>query len=345
MSQKSALITGIFGQDAAYLAQLLLAQGYRVYGTHRRGSSRSSWRLTELGIEEDIEYVELELLEHGNILRTINVVRPDEIYNLAAQSYVGVSFTQPLYTTEVDGLAVTRLLETVREINPKIRFYQASTSEMFGRVVESPQTEKTPFCPRSPYGIAKLYAHWMTRNYREAYGMHATSGILFNHESPLRGRDFVTRKITASLALIRHGQLECLELGNLAAKRDWGHARDFVEAMHKMVQQDTAQDYVIATGQSHSVETFVNVAAEVMGFDLAWEGEGQERHAIDRTLDRVVVRVNPAFFRPAEVEYLIGDASQARADLDWRPTISFEELVQEMAEADLNRAATGMGLL
>ncbi len=345
MAARCALITGIFGQDAAYLAHHLLHEGYRVFGSHRRGSSRASWRLQELGIDNDIEYVELELLEMGNIFRVLRDVSPDEIYNLAAQSFVGVSFKQPLYTSDVDGMAVTRLLEVAREINPEIRFYQASTSEMFGRVTESPQTESTPFAPRSPYGIAKLYAHWMVRNYREAHGMHATSGILFNHESPLRGREFVTRKITAALAQMHYGGQTCLELGNLSAERDWGHARDYVAGMHAMVQRDVAEDYILATGVAHSVQDFVNHAAEVAGFSLAWEGEGIDRRAINRKTNQVAVRVNPKYFRPAEVDHLVGDARKAQTDLGWRAHTTFRDLVEEMTERDLARAAQGRALL
>ncbi len=345
MTARKALITGIFGQDAAYLAQFLLQSGYEVYGSHRRGASRGAWRLEELGIANDIRFVELELLELGNIFRVLRDVEPDEIYNLAAQSYVGVSFKQPLYTSEVDGMAVTRLLEAVQEINPQIRFYQASTSEMFGLAQETPQTESTPFAPRSPYGIAKLYAHWMVRNYREAHGIHATSGILFNHESPLRGREFVTRKITTALAQIRRGALDCLDLGNLDAKRDWGHARDYVVGMHKMVQQPLARDYVLATGRAHSVEDFVNTAAEVAGFALAWEGDGVARKAFDRHNGRVIIRVNPDLFRPAEIHHLVGDASHAHAALHWRAETSFQDLVIEMMERDLARVSEGRGLL
>ncbi len=345
MAARRALITGIYGQDAAYLAQFLLRQGYKVFGSYRRGSSRASWRLDELGIRRDLDFIELELLEMGNIFRVLRETEPDEIYNLAAQSYVGVSFKQPLYTSEVDGLAVTRLLEAVREVNPAIRFYQASTSEMFGRVSESPQTEQTPFAPRSPYGISKLYAHWMVRNYREAHGIYATSGILFNHESPLRSREFVTRKITSGLAEIKNNALDCLELGNLGARRDWGHAKDYVEGMHAMLLRDVADDYVLATGRAHSVEDFVNTAASVAGISLAWEGEGQARHAIDRSSGRVIVRINPKFFRPAEVEDLVGDASRAKADLGWTSTTSFEALVQEMTERDLARVRDGRILL
>ncbi len=344
MTDKRALITGIFGQDAAYLAQHLLEKGYEVHGTHRRGSTRGAWRLRELGIESAIRYTEMELLEYSNIYRVLKDIRPTEIYNLAAQSYVAASFAQPLYTSEVDALGVTRLLEAVREVDPSIRFYQASSSEMFGQVQASPQTEETPFAPRSPYGIAKLYAHWMTRNYREAYGIHATSGILFNHESPMRGRDFVTRKITATLALVRHGQEDRLELGNLNAKRDWGHAKDYVTGMHAMVRQDTAQDFVLATGAAHSVEDFVNLAARVAGFKLDWNGEGTQRRAIDRETGKPVITINPDYFRPAEVDHLVGDASLARRALGWSPKASFEDLVVDMAEADLRRVANGCGL-
>ena len=336
---KTALITGIFGQDGAYLAQLLLDRGYRVIGGHRRAATRTDWRLRELGVADDIEYLDLELLEFSNILKVIESCKPDEIYNLAAQSFVGTSFDQPIYTSDVDGLGVLRLLEAIRTVNPKIRIYQASTSEMFGKVQEIPQTEETPFYPRSPYGVAKLYGHWIMKNYRESYGIHATSGILFNHESPLRGIEFVTRKITSSFAQIKHGQLDVLELGNMDAKRDWGHARDYVLGMHLMVQRDEADEFVLSTGETRSVEEFVTIAAKGAGYELEWDGEGEDRTAKDSKSGKTLVQVNPKFYRPAEVELLVGDATKANTVLGWKPASSFDDLVTEMVEADLRRAS------
>lgn len=343
--KKRAIITGIYGQDAAYLSKYLLEDGYEVVGTYRRNASGDSWRLRELGIDGEIELAEIELLEFSNILSTINKIRPTEIYNLAAQSFVATSFEQPIYTAEVDALAVTRILEAIRIVDGDIRFYQASTSEMFGQVRETPQTEETPFHPRSPYGVAKLYGFWITKNYREAYDLKAGSGILFNHESPLRGSEFVTRKITATLALIANGQREVLELGNMAAARDWGHAKDFVRGMHMMMQQDNIDDYVLGTGRCHTVEEFVALAAPIYGFNLAWEGEGETRAAIDRDTGKQIIRVNSKFYRPAEVDTLISDASKARKDFGWQPEITFEELVTEMAEADIKRVKAGQFLL
>jgi GDPmannose 4,6-dehydratase len=340
MAQR-ALITGVTGQDGAYLAKLLLEKNYEVYGGHRRVSSPNVWRLEELGIAADVRMITMDLLEFTNILRTIEKVQPDEVYNLAAQSFVGISFEQPIYTSDVDGLGVARLIEAIRAANPKIRFYQASTSEMFGKVRETPQTEQTPFHPRSPYAIAKLYAHCLTGNYREAYRLHATCGILFNHESPLRGIDFVTRKITASLARIRHGQQDVLELGNLESKRDWGFAGDYVEAMWSMLQQPEGEDYVVATGVTHSVREFVERAAEQAGFALDWKGEKENTQGIDRKTGKTVVRINPEFYRPTEVDLLIGDASKARQRLNWAPKVTLEELTTMMVEADLKRASEG----
>jgi GDPmannose 4,6-dehydratase len=337
---KRALVTGISGQDGAYLSKLLLEKGYEVFGAQRRGASSSTWRLEELGTLDQIELVPLEMLEYSNILRTVEQVRPDEIYNLAAQSFVTLAFEQPLYTAEVDALGVVRLLEAVRTVNPGIRLYQASTSEMFGQVQETPQTERTPFYPRSPYGVAKLYAHWMVVNYRESYGMRVTSGILFNHESPLRGEEFVTRKITLALAKIRHDQQDLLELGNLDAKRDWGFAGDYVEGMWRMLQQDRADDFVLATGQTHTVRSFLERAAAIAGFDIEWRGEAENTEGLDRKTGRTIVRVNPAFYRPAEVDILLGDASKARDQLGWMPRVDLEELAGMMMEADLQRVAS-----
>ncbi len=335
---KKALITGITGQDGAYLAQLLLGKGYEVYGAFRRSASSNFWRLEELGIANQIKMVSMDLLEYSNIQRTLEKTQPEEIYNLAAQSFVAASFEQPLYTSDVDALGVTRVLEAIRSVNPKIRFYQASTSEMFGLVQEVPQTEKTPFYPRSPYGVAKLYAHWMTVNYRESYGIHASSGILFNHESPLRGLEFVTRKITSTLARIKHGSSEVLELGNLSAKRDWGFAGDYVEGMWRMVQQETPDDYVLATGETHTVKEFVDLAAQAAGFDLEWSGQDVTMQAKDVKTGELIVRVNPEFFRPAEVELLVGLNEKAASNLGWKPKIHLNRLVEMMVESDLKKA-------
>ncbi|MER3444308.1 MAG: GDP-mannose 4,6-dehydratase [Meiothermus sp.] len=337
---KRALITGITGQDGAYLSRLLLEKGYEVYGTYRRSASVNLWRLEELGVAGDVRLVAFDLLEYSNIRRVLEKVRPDELYNLAAQSFVALSFEQPLYTADVDALGVGRILESIREVDPGIRFYQASTSEMFGKVQETPQTERTPFYPRSPYGVAKLYAHWITVNYRESYGMHASSGILFNHESPLRGQEFVTRKITSSLARIKYGQQEVLELGNLDAQRDWGFAGDYVEGMWRMLQQPEADDYVLATGVTARVRTFVEHAAEAAGFRITWEGEGLEEVGRDQD-GRVIVRVNPEFHRPAEVDLLLGDPAKARARLGWEPRVDLAGLVHMMVEKDLERVANG----
>lgn len=336
---RRALVTGISGQDGAYLSKLLLDKGYEVAGAQRRGASSSTWRLEELGVLERIELVPIEMLEYSNIQRLIEKVEPDEIYNLAAQSFVALAFEQPLYTADVDAMGVLRLLEAVRMVNPSIRIYQASTSEMFGLVQETPQNERTPFYPRSPYGVAKLYAHWMVVNYRESYGMHAASGILFNHESPLRGREFVTRKITTSLAKIHHGKQDVLELGNMDAMRDWGFAGDYVEGMWRMLQQDQADDYVLATGETCSVRSFVESAAALAGFDIEWRGEAEQTQGVDRKTGREIVRVNPEFYRPAEVDILTGDSSKAREKLGWEPKVRLEELVEMMMTADLERVA------
>jgi GDPmannose 4,6-dehydratase len=341
---KRALVTGVTGQDGAYLCRLLLEQGYEVYGACRRSATRNLWRLEELGVAADVRLVSLELIEFTNILRTIEQVRPDELYNLAAQSFVALSFEQPLYTADVDGAGPLRILECLRAVRPECRFYQASTSEMFGLVQETPQTERTPFYPRSPYGVAKLQAHWMTVNYREAWGLFACSGLLFNHESPLRGIEFVTRKITAGLARMKHGASEPLEVGNLDASRDWGFAGDYVDAMHRMLQQDRADDYVISTGETHTVAEFVERAVAICGWKPVWEGEGEGRRCLDAASGRVLVRVNPAFYRPAEVDLLVGDASKAKAKLGWQPRVAFPELVEKMMRADLDRIAAGRPL-
>lgn len=334
---KKALITGIRGQDGAYLAKLLLEKGYEVYGADRRSGDSSNWRLKELGIENDIKIVYMDLLEISNIIDTIRKIQPDEVYNLAAQSFVGASFSQPLLTAEVDAMGVLRLLEAIRLYRPEAKFYQASTSEMFGKVQEIPQTEKTPFYPRSPYGVAKLFGHWITVNYRESYNMFACSGILFNHESPLRGLEFITRKVTYSLARIKHGKQDKLLVGNLEAKRDWGYAPEYVQAMWMMLQADSPDDYVIATGQTHSVREFIERAAQVAGFDIVWEGEGVNEKGIDRKSGKVIVEVSPEFFRPAEVDLLIGNPQKAKEKLGWQPHTTFDRLVEIMMEADLKR--------
>lgn len=338
---KRAIVTGITGQDGAYLAKLLLEKGYEVYGAYRRSASTNVWRLDELGLADDVKMLPFELLEYSNMLRAIDKVKPDEFYNLAAQSFVGTSFDQPLYTAEVDGMAVTRILEAIRTVNPGIKFYQASTSEMFGKVQEIPQTETTPFYPRSPYGVAKLYGHWITVNYRESFSLHASSGILFNHESPMRGMEFVTRKITSSLARIKNGQQKILELGNMDAQRDWGFAGDYVEGMYLMLQQEHAGDYVLATGETHPVRDFVTFAAQVAGFELEWQGSGESEQAVDTKTGKTIVQVNPEFYRPAEVELLIGSPAKAQDVLGWQRKVSFPQLVEMMVTADLNRAAKG----
>jgi GDPmannose 4,6-dehydratase len=342
----TALVTGITGQDGAYLSQFLLNAGYRVIGAFRRGASLNLWRLNELGVSEaDIEFIPFELLEYANLRRAIEEAAPDEVYNLGAQSFVGVSFEQPLFTSDVNGLGVTRLLEAIREVNPAIKFYQASTSEMFGKVSETPQNELTPFHPRSPYAVAKLYAHWITVNYRESYNLFACSGILFNHESPLRGMEFVTRKITAGLARIKEGQQAAVELGNLDAKRDWGFAGEYVQGMWMMLQQPEADDYVLATGQNTTVRHFCELAAAALDFDLAWDGEGPNTAGIDRHSGKAIIRVNPKYFRPAEVDVLVGDATNARKKLGWSPKTTLAELVEMMVEADLRRVRAGRMLI
>jgi GDPmannose 4,6-dehydratase len=342
---RKALITGITGQDGAYLTELLLAKGYEVHGIKRRASSFNTDRIDHLyqdphqpGVRLHLHYG--DLTDATNLIRIVQLVQPDEIYNLAAQSHVAVSFEVPEYTANADALGVLRLLEAIRilGLEKKTRFYQASTSEMFGRVRETPQCETTPFYPRSPYGAAKVYGHWITVNYREAYGLYACSGILFNHESPIRGETFVTRKITRALARI-HERLEtCLYLGNLDSMRDWGHARDYVRAQWLMLQQAQPEDFVIATGEQHSVREFVSAAAERMDFNIEWQGHGADEKGVDRQSGQVIVQVDPRYFRPTEVETLLGDASNARAKLGWKPEMSFADLIQEMVAEDLQLA-------
>jgi GDPmannose 4,6-dehydratase len=339
---KIALITGISGQDGAYLAKTLLQRGYRVVGAYRRTSALPTGRLEELGVAEDVEFVDVELLEASNIRRVLEKLKPDEIYNLAAQSFVGLSFELPLYTCDVDAMGVLRLLEAMRETCPEARLYQASTSEMFGKAQEVPQRESTPFYPRSPYGVAKLFAHWSVVNYREAYGLYACSGILFNHESPLRGLEFVTRRVTHGLARVALGLQDTLSIGNLEAGRDWGFAGEYVEGMWQMLQQDKADDYVLATGRTTTVRDFVNGAAAAFGFDLEWSGQGETERAIDKKTGRTIVAVDPSLYRPAEVASLRGDASKVKAKLGWEAKTSLEALIEMMARADHDRVKTGV---
>jgi GDPmannose 4,6-dehydratase len=340
---KKAIVTGITGQDGAYLASLLLEKGYEVYGTYRRTSSVNFWRIEELNIKdnENLHLVEYDLTDATQSIRMVGEIEPDEIYNLAAQSFVGVSFEQPLTTADITGLGPVNLLEAIRIVNSKIRFYQASTSEMFGKVQEIPQTEKTPFYPRSPYGVAKLYAHWMSVNYRESYNIFATSGILFNHESPLRGLEFVTRKITDSVAKIALNKLDYLELGNLDAKRDWGYAKDYVEGMYLMLQADKPDTYVLATNRTETVRSFVEMAFKGVGIDIEFKGEGLDEVGIDKSSGKTLVKINPKFYRPAEVDLLIGDPQKAYDELGWRAETTLEELCKMMVEADIRRNEIG----
>ena len=336
---KRALITGITGQDGSYLAELLLQKGYEVHGIIRRSSSFNTARVDHIYNDPEVSGKRFflhygDVTDTSNLNRLLEKVQPQEIYNLAAQSHVKVSFELPEYTAEVDAMGTVRFLDAIRETGLKTRFYQASTSEMFGKVQEIPQRETTPFYPRSPYGAAKVYAHWITVNYREAYGLFACSGILFNHESPVRGETFVTRKITRGLARMREGLDECLYLGNLDALRDWGHARDYVRAQWLMLQQDVPDDFVIATGEQHSVREFVARSAQLLGWEIEWRGEGVAEQGVDRASGRVLVKVDPRYFRPAEVETLLGDPAKAKAKLGWAPEVTFDELVREMVETD-----------
>jgi GDPmannose 4,6-dehydratase len=342
MSQKVALITGVTGQDGAYLAQLLLGKGYVVHGIKRRSSSFNTARIDHLyhdphekGVPFHLHYG--DLTDATNLIRLVQEVQPDEIYNLAAQSHVKVSFETPEYTANSDGLGTLRILEALRilKLEGKSRFYQASTSELYGKVQETPQRETTPFYPRSPYAAAKIYAYWITVNYREAYGLHASNGILFNHESPLRGETFVTRKITRAVAAISLKKQETLFLGNIDAKRDWGHARDYVEGMWRILQQPEADDYVLATGETHSVREFVEKAFAAVDTTIEWRGAGVDEQGIDTKTGKVVVKIDPRYFRPTEVELLLGDPTKARTKLGWKHQVSFEALVTEMVEADL----------
>ena len=339
----TAIVTGISGQDGAYLAELLLSKGYTVYGTYRRTSSVNFWRMEELGVAShpNLKLVEFDLTDLSTCIRLLQTSEATEVYNLAAQSFVGVSFEQPITTAEITGVGAVNLLEAIRIVNPKVRFYQASTSEMFGKVQAVPQLESTPFYPRSPYGVAKLYAHWMTVNYRESYGIFGSSGILFNHESPLRGREFVTRKITDSMAKIKLGKLDMLELGNIDAKRDWGFAKEYVEGMWRMLQADKPDTYVLATNRTETVRDFVAMAAKAAGFELEFRGKAEDEIAVDRSTGKTLMRVNPRFYRPAEVELLIGDPAKAKRDLGWAPTTTLEQLCAMMVSADLRRNQAG----
>lgn len=340
---KVAIITGISGQDGAYLAQLLLEKGYTVYGTYRRTSSVNFWRIEELGIDkhENLHLVEYDLTDLGSSIRLLESTGATEVYNLAAQSFVGVSFDQPHTTAQITGIGPLHLLEAIRLVNPKIRFYQASTSEMFGKVQAIPQIESTPFYPRSPYGVAKLYAHWMTVNYRESYDIFGCSGILFNHESPLRGREFVTRKISDAVAKIKLGQLDVLELGNLDAKRDWGFAKEYVEGMWRMLQVDEPDTYVLGTNRTVPIRYFVELAFKNAGISVEFKGKDEGETAIDTATGKTVLRINAKFYRPAEVDLLIGNPEKAKQKLGWEPKTALEDLCAMMVEADLRRNAKG----
>jgi GDPmannose 4,6-dehydratase len=342
-AKPTAVISGITGQDGAYLTELLLGKGYTVYGTYRRTSSVNFWRIEELGVQNhpNLHLVEYDLTDLSSSIRLLQTSGATEVYNLAAQSFVGVSFEQPLTTAEITGIGPVNLLEAIRIVNPKIKFYQASTSEMFGKVQAIPQIESTPFYPRSPYGVAKLYAHWMTINYRESYNIFATSGILFNHESPLRGREFVTRKITDSAAKIKLGKLDVLELGNMDAKRDWGYAKDYVEGMWRMLQAAEPDTFVLATNRTETVRDFVTMAFKAADITLDWKGSDEKEQGIDAKTGKVLVRINPKFYRPAEVELLIGNPEKAKATLGWEPKTTLEELCRMMVVADLARNERG----
>lgn len=335
---KTAMISGVTGQDGGYLAKLLLEKGYRVVGLYRRGATDTFSKLKEHGIFEQVELKDFDLLEFSNICRLLKNYQPDEFYNLAAQSFVAASWEEPLYTAQADGMGCAYILEAIREFSPQTKFYQASTSEMFGKVQEIPQKETTPFYPRSPYGCAKLYAHWITTNYRESFGTFACSGILFNHESPMRGKEFVTRKITNHFAKLHLGLTSApVELGNLDAKRDWGFAGDYVEGMWLMLQQEKPDTYVLSSGETHSIREFAALAGKYAGFDIEWREQGADESGVDKRTGKTLVKVNPKFFRPAEVDLLIGDPSKAKAVLGWRPKVSYEALAKLMVEADIKR--------
>lgn len=343
MAYNTALITGVTGQDGSYLAKLLLNKGYTVYGAYRRTSSVNFWRIDDIGVANhpNLHLVEYDLTDLGATVRLLQKTGVTEVYNLAAQSFVGVSFEQPNTTAQITGVGALNLLEAIRIVNPQIRFYQASTSEMFGKVQAIPQSEDTPFYPRSPYGVAKLYAHWITINYRESYGIFGTSGILFNHESPLRGREFVTRKITDAVAKIKLDKQDVLELGNLDAKRDWGYAEEYVEGMWRMLQAPEPDTFVLATGRTETVRDFVIMAFKAAGITLQWKGEHEQEIAEDASTGKLRVRVNPKFYRPAEVDLLIGNPAKAKEVLGWEPKTTLEQLCQMMVEADLRRNTDG----
>ena len=343
MVRKKALITGITGQDGAYLSRYLINKGYEVYGGIRRGSTDSNWRLEELGVLDQIKPIFLELLEESNINYIVKTLKVQEIYNLAAMSFVRTSFDYPVYTANVVGLGAMRFLEAIRQESPNTRFYQASSSEMFGKVTETPQNENTQFYPRSPYAIGKAFAHFSVLNYREAYGIHASSGILFNHESPLRGLEFVTRKITSTLARIANGENIILELGNMNAQRDWGYAGAYVKAMHLMLQQDEPDDYIISTGETHSIRDFLEIAANHLGMELNYAGSGVDEKIYDQD-GKMIGRINPVHFRPTEVDLLLGDSTKAKKVLNWNPEFSFKELVIMMVESDFDKVNKGIKL-
>ena len=336
---KKAIVTGITGQDGAYLTRLLLRKDYKVFGTYRRSSSVDFWRLKELGVldDENLELVEYDLTDEGASIRLIRDIEPDEFYNLAAQSFVAVSFDQPITTAQITGLGCLNILEAIRTVNKKVKFYQASTSELFGKVVETPQNENTPFYPRSPYAVSKLFAHSMTINYRESYGIFACSGILFNHESPLRGMEFVTRKITDAVAKYKLGLNNLLELGNIDSKRDWGYADDYVEGMYRMLQQSEPRDFVLGTGTTHSVREFVELAFKEIDVVVRWSGNGVDEEGYDEKTGELIVKINPKFYRPAEVDLLIGDASLAKEKLEWQSQTTLEELCSMMVRRDIER--------
>ena len=341
---KKALVTGITGQDGAYLSELLLEKGYEVYGAFRRTSSVNFWRLEELGIQTNpnLHMVEYDLTDASASIRLLADIKPDEVYNLAAQSFVAVSFEQPITTANITGLGALHLLEAIRIVNPKIKFYQASTSEMFGKVQQVPQTENTPFYPRSPYGVAKLFAHWTTLNYRESYDIFGCSGILFNHESPLRGKEFVTRKITDAVAKIHLNKLVLLELGNLDARRDWGYAKEYVDGMYRMLQNDRPDTYVLATNKTWTVRHFVELAFKAVNIDVTWKGEQEHETGIDKKSGKTLVRVNPKYYRPCEVELLIGNPQKAKEILGWEPKTTLEDLCKMMVDTDVRRNEKGM---
>jgi GDPmannose 4,6-dehydratase len=340
---KKALITGITGQDGAYLAAFLLKNNYQVFGSYRRSSSSNFWRLDYLKVSnhKNLSLIECDLNDQGSVLNCVKKIIPDEIYNLAAQSYVAVSFDQPYLTSMTTGLGALNILEAIRHTNKNIKFYQASSSEMFGKVLETPQNEKTPFYPRSPYGVAKVYAHWMTINYRESYDIFASNGILFNHESPIRGLEFVTRKITDSIAKIKLGLLDCLEIGNMDSKRDWGYAYDYVEGMYKILQHEKADNYVLATNKTETVRNFLTYTLDTLDFNYVFEGKNENEVCINKDNNKVICKVNKSFYRPSEVDLLKGDYSKAKKELNWEPRTDLKKLVEIMTDADYQRNKSG----